>query len=241
MNNKKKHIIAAAIIILLLLIDQAIKIAVKLNMNIGEEIVVFDWFRIAFIENRGMAFGMELGSKLFLSVFRLIAVAALTWYIWKKIKEGARMGYIVVLSMIYAGAAGNIIDSLIYGEIFTASNPYYLNLPPAYLVPWGEGYASILMGNVVDMFSFPLFHGTFPDWFPIWGGQDFTFFSAIFNFADACISVGVTILFLFYRNDFNNIPNQKDKDSDSNINTKKEKSGTIAETAHDADTIDPIF
>ena len=98
MNNKKKYIIAAAIIILLLLIDQAIKIAVKLNMNIGEEIVVFDWFRIAFIENRGMAFGMELGSKLFLSVFRLIAVAALTWYIWKKIKEGARMGYIVAVS-----------------------------------------------------------------------------------------------------------------------------------------------
>ena len=205
MNNKKKCTIAAAIIVLLLLIDQAIKVVVKLNMNIGEEIVVFDWFRISFIENRGMAFGMEIGSKLFLSLFRIVAVGALTWYIWKKIKEGARMGYIVVLSMIYAGAAGNIFDSLFYGEIFTASHPYYTDLPPAQLVPWGEGYASILMGNVVDMFSFPLFHGTFPNWFPVWGGEDFTFFSAIFNFADACISVGVVVLFLFYRNDFNNV------------------------------------
>ena len=205
MNNKKKCTIAAAIIVLLLLIDQAIKVAVKLNMNIGEEIVVFDWFRISFIENRGMAFGMEIGSKLFLSLFRIVAVGGLTWYIWKKIKEGARMGYIVVLSMIYAGAAGNIFDSLFYGEIFTASHPYYADLPPAQLVPWGEGYASILMGNVVDMFSFPLFHGTFPNWFPVWGGEDFTFFSAIFNFADACISVGVVVLFLFYRNDFNNV------------------------------------
>lgn len=205
MNNKKKCTIAAAIIVLLLLIDQAIKVAVKLNMNIGEEIVVFDWFRISFIENRGMAFGMEIGSKLFLSLFRIVAVGGLTWYIWKKIKEGARMGYIIVLSMIYAGAAGNIFDSLFYGEIFTASHPYYTDLPPAQLVPWGEGYASILMGNVVDMFSFPFFHGTFPNWFPVWGGEDFTFFSAIFNFADACISVGVVVLFLFYRNDFNNI------------------------------------
>lgn len=204
MSTKKKSVIAAAIIGLLLLIDQIIKVEVKLNMNIGEEIVIFDWFRISFIENRGMAFGMEIGSKLFLSLFRIVAVGGLTWYIYKKIKEGASMGYIVVLSMIYAGAAGNIIDSLVYGEIFTASHPYYSNLPPAQLVPWGEGYASILMGNVVDMFSFPLFHGTFPDWFPVWGGEDFTFFSAIFNFADACISVGVVVLFLFYRNDFNN-------------------------------------
>ena len=187
MSNKKKCTIAVTTIVLLLLIDQIIKIWVKLNMNIGEEIVIFNWFRISFIENRGMAFGMEIGSKLFLSLFRIVAVGALTWYI---------------LSMIYAGAAGNILDSLFYGEIFTASHPYYTNLPTAHLVAWGEGYASVLMGNVVDMFSFPLFHGTFPEWLPIWGGEDFTFFSAIFNFADACISVGV-VLFLFYRNDFN--------------------------------------
>ena len=204
MSNKGKCTIAVTIIVLLLLIDQIIKVWVKLNMNIGEEIVVFNWFRISFIENRGMAFGMEIGSKLFLSLFRIVAVGALTWYIYKRIKEGARTGYIIVLSMIYAGAAGNILDSLFYGEIFTASHPYYTNLPPAHLVPWGEGYASVLMGNVVDMFSFPLFHGTFPEWLPVWGGEDFTFFSAIFNFADACISVGVVVLFLFFRGDFNN-------------------------------------
>ena len=168
MSNKGKCTIAVTTIVLLLLIDQIIKVWVKLNMNIGEEIVVFNWFRISFIENRGMAFGMEIGSKLFLSLFRIVAVGALTWYIYKRIKEGARTGYIIVLSMIYAGAAGNILDSLFYGEIFTASHPYYTNLPPAHLVPWGEGYASVLMGNVVDMFSFPLFHGTFPEWLPVW-------------------------------------------------------------------------
>ena len=204
MSNKGKCTIAVTTIVLLLLIDQIIKVWVKLNMNIGEEIVVFNWFRISFIENRGMAFGMEIGSKLFLSLFRIVAVGALTWYIYKRIKEGARTGYIIVLSMIYAGAAGNILDSLFYGEIFTASHPYYTNLPPAHLVPWGEGYASVLMGNVVDMFSFPLFHGTFPEWLPVWGGEDFTFFSAIFNFAVACIWVGVVLLFLFFRGDFNN-------------------------------------
>ena len=124
MSNKGKCTIAVTTIVLLLLIDQIIKVWVKLNMNIGEEIVVFNWFRISFIENRGMAFGMEIGSKLFLSLFRIVAVGALTWYIYKRIKEGARTGYIIVLSMIYAGAAGNILDSLFYGEIFTASHPY---------------------------------------------------------------------------------------------------------------------
>lgn len=104
MSNKKKCTIAVTTIVLLLLIDQIIKIWVKLNMNIGEEIVIFNWFRISFIENRGMAFGMEIGSKLFLSLFRIVAVGALTWYIYKRIKEGARIGYIIVLSMIYAGA-----------------------------------------------------------------------------------------------------------------------------------------
>ena len=207
-NREKKTIIACSLILFLLAIDQVIKIAVKLNMNLGESIEIFDWFHIEFIENSGMAFGMELGSKLFLSLFRIVAVCGLTWYIWKKIKDGARLGYVIVLCMIYAGAFGNIIDSLIYGEIFTESHPYYLNLPPAHLVEWGNGYASILHGKVVDMFSFPLFHGTFPTWIPYVGGQEFVFFSTIFNFADACISVAVFILLLFYRKDFNGyIPN----------------------------------
>ncbi len=218
MNIKKKTIITSLVILLLLVIDQVIKITVKLNMSLGESIVIFDWFHIEFIENRGMAFGMELGSKLFLSIFRIVAVGAMSWYIWKKIKEGARFGYIIVLSMIYAGAAGNIFDSLFYGEIFTASQPYFMNAEPATLVPWGEGYSSVLMGNVVDMFSFPIYHGTFPEWFPINEGEEFTFFSAIFNFADACITVGVFILFIFYRKDFNGyIPGKETVEEESEV------------------------
>lgn len=200
MSIKKKTLTTLLVIFILLAIDQVIKITVKLNMNLGESIRIFDWFHIEFIENRGMAFGMELGSKLFLSLFRIVAVSALTYYIARKIKEGAKMGYILTLAMVYAGAAGNIIDSVVYGEIFTASYPYWTGQPPAQLVPWGEGYTTMLMGNVVDMFSFPIFHGTFPEWLPLKGGEEFTFFSAIFNFADACISVGAFILVIGYRN-----------------------------------------
>lgn len=197
---KRKSWIAGLIIMLLLVIDQAIKIAVKLNMSLGDQIVIFDWFRISFIENNGMAWGMELGSKLFLSLFRVVAVAFLLFYIYKQIKTNARLGYIVVLCMICAGAAGNIFDSLFYGKIFSASEPFG---PPAHLVEWGSGYADMLMGKVVDMFYFPLIRGTFPDWFPLWGGEDFIFFSPVFNFADSCITVGVALILFFYRKEIN--------------------------------------
>ena len=139
--------------ILLIAIDQCIKVAVKLHMGLGEQIVVFDWFRIDFIENRGMAFGMEIGSKLLLSLFRIVAVGFIIWYIGKKIRQGRPLGFILILTMICAGAAGNIFDSLFYGQIFTESVPYG---EPAQLVAWGEGYAPMLMGRVVDMFYFPL-------------------------------------------------------------------------------------
>lgn len=169
-KQKKQSLTAASLIVLLILIDQVIKVAVKLNMNLGESIHIFDWFQIEFVENVGMAWGMELGSKLFLSVFRIIAIGLLLWYISNRIRQGARTGYIVVLAMITAGAAGNIFDSIFYGQIFTASTPYYIEgATPATLVSWGEGYAPVLMGKVVDMFYFPLFRGTFPDWFPLWG------------------------------------------------------------------------
>lgn len=197
---KRKSWIAGLIIMLLLVIDQAIKIAVKLNMSLGDQIVIFDWFRISFIENNGMAWGMELGSKLFLSLFRVVAVAFLLFYIYKQIRANARLGYIVVLCMICAGAAGNIFDSLFYGKIFSASEPFG---PPAHLVEWGSGYADMLMGKVVDMFYFPLIRGTFPDWFPLWGGEDFIFFSPVFNFADSCITVGVALILFFYRKEIN--------------------------------------
>lgn len=196
---RNKQIIAIALVVVLVAIDQCIKIAVKTNMAIGDQIVIFDWFRICFIENNGMAWGMELGSKLFLSLFRIVAVAFLIWYIFRLINRGARTAYVMVLSMICAGAAGNIFDSLFYGQIFTASTPFDISE----LVAWGDGYAPMLRGKVVDMFYFPLIHGTFPSWLPLWGGENFVFFSPIFNFADACISVGVVVLLIFFRKELN--------------------------------------
>ncbi len=205
MNTRKRRgLIAFLLIVLLILIDQIIKIAVKLNMNLGESIHIFDWFQIEFVENMGMAWGMEIGSKFMLSLFRIVAVGLLIWYISDRIRKGARTGYVIVLSLICAGAAGNIFDSLFYGQIFTASQPYYLpDASPATLVSWGEGYAPMLMGKVVDMFYFPLFHGTIPEWSPLWPGEQFVFFSPVFNFADACITVGVFFIFLVFRKDFN--------------------------------------
>ncbi|NPD92209.1 lipoprotein signal peptidase [Xylanibacter muris] len=188
---------AILIVIAILLIDQVIKIWVKTNMTLHESIFIADWFRIYFIENNGMAYGMEIGSKLLLSVFRVIAVILISYYIYREVKAGACAGYIACLSMIVAGAAGNILDSMFYGLIFSASSDFYT----AYLVPFGSGYAPFLMGKVVDMFYFPMIVTTWPEWMPYVGGNEFIFFSPVFNFADACISVGVVLLILFYRNE----------------------------------------
>lgn len=203
---KKKTWLASLFIVALIVIDQVIKICVKTNMYLGEQIVVLPWFRIDFIENNGMAWGMELGSKLFLSLFRLAAVGVLAWYIHRLIRRGARTGFIVVLSMICAGAAGNIFDSLFYGQIFTESTPWTVSEFTA----WGTGYAAPLMGKVVDMFYFPLFSGTFPSWMPFWGGEPFVFFGPVFNFADSCITVGVLVLLLFFRRDLNGTTDKKE-------------------------------
>ena len=192
---------AILIVIAILLIDQTIKILVKTNMTLHESIFIADWFRIYFIENNGMAYGMEIGSKLLLSVFRVIAVILISYYICSEIKSGVRTGYIVCLSMIVAGAAGNILDSMFYGLIFSSSSDAYT----AYLVPFGSGYAPFLMGKVVDMFYFPMIVTTWPEWMPYVGGNEFIFFSPVFNFADACISVGVVLLILFYRDEISNI------------------------------------
>ncbi len=192
---KKKEIYATLLVIALLAIDQIIKIWVKTHMALAEQIVIAPWFRIDFIENRGMAWGMQFGSKFGLSLFRIIAVGFLAWYIHSQIAKKAKTGYVVLLCMICAGAAGNIFDSIFYGQIFTASTPWSVSQ----LVPWGQGYdTSLLGGSVVDMFYFPIIHGTFPSWFPLWGGEEFTFFNAIFNFADACITMGVLCLIIFY-------------------------------------------
>lgn len=186
---------AILVVIAVLLIDQMIKIWVKTSMTLHESIHVTDWFYITFIENNGMAFGMQLGSKIVLSLFRVIAISALGYYIWLEVKRKAKTGYLVCLSLVLAGAAGNLIDCMFYGLMFNASSPYYLS----YFVPFGTGYAPFLMGKVVDMFYFPLIETEWPQWMPFVGGDHFVFFSPVFNFADSCISVSVVWILLFYR------------------------------------------
>ena len=186
---------AILVVIAVLLIDQMIKIWVKTSMTLHESIHVTDWFYITFIENNGMAFGMQLGSKIVLSLFRVIAISALGYYIGLEVKRKAKTGYLVCLSLVLAGAAGNLIDCMFYGLMFNASSPYYLS----YFVPFGTGYAPFLMGKVVDMFYFPLIETEWPQWMPFVGGDHFVFFSPVFNFADSCISVSVVWILLFYR------------------------------------------
>jgi len=187
--------LAVLIVIAILLIDQAIKIWVKTSMSLHESIHVTDWFYITFIENMGMAFGMQLGSKIVLSLFRVVAIAALSYYLHLEVKRQARTGYIVCMAMVLAGAAGNLVDCMFYGLVFNESSPYYVS----YFVPFGTGYAPFLMGKVVDMFYFPLIETEWPSWMPFVGGEHFVFFSPVFNFADASISVSVVLLLLFFR------------------------------------------
>ena len=211
---------AALIVLLVLAIDQAIKVWVKTHMTLHEQIEILSWFKIVFIENNGMAYGMEIGSKLVLSIFRIVAVGVLGWYIAGQVRKQARWGYIVCLAMIMAGAAGNIFDSMFYGLIFNASSEYYVS----YFVPFGTGYASFLTGKVVDMFYFPLIVTTWPEWMPFVGGNPYVFFSPIFNFADASISVGVVLLLLFYRKEI----------SELSIGRVSKKPETSQDVAHEA-------
>ena len=196
-NNKTfKAWMAVAIVVAILLIDQIIKIEVKTNMTLGEAKRVTDWFYIEFIENNGMAYGMKFINKLVLSLFRLFAIGFIGYYLAKIIKKNvAPLGYIVLIAMVLAGAAGNLIDCLFYGLIFDASTPFTVSQ----FVPFGEGYSTFLHGKVVDMFYFPIIQTTWPEWVPYFGGSEYVFFSPVFNFADACISGGVVALLLFYR------------------------------------------
>ena len=184
-----------------IIIDQLIKVWVKTNMTLHESIRIFDWFYISFIENNGMAYGMQIGSKLVLSLFRVAAISLLVYYLWQQVRKKARIGYIVCLSMVLAGAIGNLVDCMFYGLVFNASSEAYTS----YFVPFGTGYAPFLMGKVVDMFYFPLIVTTWPEWVPFWGGDEFIFFSPVFNYADANISVGVVLLLLFYRKEISQI------------------------------------
>ena len=201
----RRGTLAALIVVGILLVDQLIKIWVKTNMTLHEQIEILSWFKIVFIENNGMAYGMEIGSKLVLSLFRVVAISVLGYYIIGQVKRQARWGYLVCLSMIFAGAVGNLIDSMFYGLVFNASSEFYTS----YFVPFGTGYASFLMGKVVDMFYFPLIVTTWPDWVPFVGGNPYIFFAPVFNFADASISVGVVLLLLFYRKEISEISFKK--------------------------------
>ena len=206
----RRGTLAVLIVVGVLLIDQLIKIWVKTNMTLHEQIEILSWFKIVFIENNGMAYGMEIGSKLLLSLFRVVAISVLGYYIIGQVKRQARWGYLVCLSMIFAGAVGNLIDSMFYGLVFNASSDFYTS----YFVPFGTGYAPFLMGKVVDMFYFPLIVTTWPDWVPFVGGNPYVFFSPVFNFADASISVGVVLLLLFYRKEISEISVKKEVKSD---------------------------
>lgn len=184
----------------LILIDQIIKVWVKTNMFLGQEYVLFNWFIIHFTENNGMAFGLEFGGHLgkkLLTIFRIIIVALGLKYIISLNKENFTNGALIALGLVIGGAIGNIIDSSFYGLIF---NDSYNNI--ASFFPESGGYSSFLHGKVVDMLYFPLINTHFPDWLPFWGGKHFIFFRPVFNIADTGISVGISMILLFYKNNF---------------------------------------
>lgn len=191
-----------SLIFIILLIDQLSKFWVKLNMTIGQDFsVIGNKVLIHFIENNGMAYGMEFGGemgKLFLTLFRIIAVAGIGYGLHYMIQKKYHRGFIMTVALIFAGALGNIIDSTFYGIIFSESNFY----EKAVLFPEGGGYAAIFHGKVVDMLYFPIIEGHFPTWFPIWSGEHFLFFRPVFNIADSAISVGVVLILLFQKRYF---------------------------------------
>jgi len=195
----KKYKIPLLTILGVLFIDQFIKIYIKLHYPIGEvKRVAGDWFILHFTENPGMAFGLEFGGdygKLILSTFRVIASIAGIWYVIHIVKKGEHPGFILSVSLILAGAIGNILDSAFYGILFSESDNFNVS---KFLPPEG-GYAGFLHGQVVDMFYFPIWEGKFPSWLPIWGGEDFQFFRPIFNFADFSISCGVGLILVFQK------------------------------------------
>lgn len=209
---------AILLTLLILFIDQAFKVWIKTNFYLGEEkSVIGSWFMLHFIENEGMAYGWKFGGewgKIILTLFRLFAVVFGTYYIRHIIKQGYHKGFIVCATLIYAGAIGNLIDSMFYGLIFENSgdvfNPYVSKI-----FPESGGYAGFLHGRVVDMLYFPIIESRFPDWFPIWGGEEFLFFRPVFNIADASISLGVITILLFQKRFFD----RKKKDANPTVET----------------------
>ena len=203
---------ACLIVAAILIVDQIIKIEAKTSMHLHESIHIADWFQLVFIENNGMAYGLSFIYKPLLTIFRVVASVVIGYYIWMQVKAKARWGYIVCLSMLLAGALGNVFDCMFYGLIFHASSADYVS----YFVPFGQGYAPFLQGKVVDMFYFPLVTFTWPQWMPLCGGSEYTFFSPVFNFADASITVSFFLLLLGYHKELSAISfGRKEKDGNA--------------------------
>jgi signal peptidase II len=211
MKNRTHKLLA--IIFAILIADQVLKIWIKTTMSLGQEIVIFkDWFIIHFVENNGMAFGFEFAGeygKLFLSLFRIVAVIAIGWYLFRlvKVKE-ISFGFLVSIALIFSGAIGNIIDSLFYGMIFNHSYGQVADF-----LPEGGGYSSFLHGRVVDMFYFPMVHTTLPGWVPFWGGDELIFFRPVFNIADSSITAGIFSILLFYRKEIHSLEKKNENPS----------------------------
>lgn len=215
---------AFLLILLVIIVDQALKIWIKTHFLYGHVMYIGDqkWAQLYFIENPGMAWGMELGGnwgKLILTLFRLIAVTFGSWYLVKIVREKYSTGFIVCASLIYAGALGNLIDSMFYGLIFSESS--YLQV--AKMFPPQGGYGGFLHGKVVDMLYFPMIHSNFPNWLPFLGGKEFEFFSPIFNIADASISVGVLTLLAFQKRFLNKEHKANPASIESNLSTEEVK------------------
>ncbi|MFT5231342.1 lipoprotein signal peptidase [Patiriisocius sp. Uisw_047] len=196
MSLKKAYLI----IILILIIDQISKIYIKTHFFLGEEIDVFSWFKIHFVENKGMAWGAQIPGehgKLILTLFRIVAIAGIAWWLKDSIKKKGTRILIVAISLIFAGAFGNIIDSVFYGVLFDTSTSQV-----AHFLPEAGGYSTLFHGHVVDMFYFPMFQVVLPAWIPFVGGDYFTFFDPVFNVADTAISTGVGMLLVFHKKTF---------------------------------------
>ena len=203
--SKKQTLLLIAII---LFFDQVSKIYIKTHFELGQELQVFNWFRVFFIENEGMAWGAKLSdissyitdstAKLFLSIFRVFAVCGIGYWLFQSIQKQASKMLIVSVTLVFSGALGNIIDSVFYGLLFNSSSGQIATFLPT------KGYSGLFYGNVVDMLYFPLFKGSFPEWFPFFGGQYFSFFDPVFNIADMAISTGIGLLLFFNKKSFPN-------------------------------------
>lgn len=234
-----KSVKVILIILLVLVVDQWLKIWVKTNMSYGQEISILgmNWAKLHFVENNGMAFGFTLGGdygKLALSLFRILAVFALGYYISALVKAKARLGLLVSFGLILAGALGNILDSAFYGMIFSES--YHGQI--AVLFPPEGGYANFLHGRVVDMFYFPMFKGHFPEWLPKWGGEEYLFFRPVFNIADMSITVGVMSILVFYRSFFSTL--NKEEEATAENEPKEEEVDQKADATDTTTTTETI-